>query len=142
MPRRIDRFLVDEHGVDDTAHLDELLPIAAITGKPRHLPRRDCADLAEADLRHHPVKANARDATGGRRSAEIVIDRLDAGPAERCQAIAHRVLKRAALPVVQHLMGRRLPYIQERLAFQMVCGLIFSCIMINALPLHGASAVA
>lgn len=39
LPRRIDRFLVDEHGVDDTAHLDELLPVAAVTGKPRHLPR-------------------------------------------------------------------------------------------------------
>ena len=104
MPRRIDRLLVDQHGIDDAAHLDELLPVAAIAGKPRHLSRRNCTDLAEADLRDHPVEAGARDAAGGG-PAEIGIDRLDAGPAERRQAVAHRILKRAALAIVQDLMG-------------------------------------
>src|SRR6202047_5658239 len=36
------------------------------------------------------------------------------------QAIPHGVLQRAALAVVQNLMGRRLPDIEHRLALQMV----------------------
>lgn len=99
MPRRIDRLLVNQHGVDDATHLDELLPVAAVAGKPRHFPRRDGTDLAEADLGNHPVETGACDAAGGR-TTEIVIDGLDPRPAKCCQAIAHRILKRAALPVV------------------------------------------
>lgn len=119
MARRIDRLLVDQHGVDDAAHLDELLPVAAVAGKPRHFPRRDRADLAETDFRDHSVETGACDAAGGG-PAEIIIDRLDARPPKRRQAIAHRILERAALAVVQDLMGRRLPHVQYRLALKMV----------------------
>ncbi len=115
----IDGLLVDQDGVDDPAHLDELLPVAAVAGEARHLPRRDRADLAQADLGHHPVETGPRDAAR-RRTAKIVVDRLDAGPAERRQPVAHRILQGAALAVVQHLMGRGLPHIEDRLALQMV----------------------
>src|SRR5712691_9701867 len=81
LPWGIDCLLVDQHRVDDTAHLDELLPVAAVTGKARDLPGRDSSDLAEADLSHHPLEAGARHAARGRPS-EIVVDRLDLAPAE------------------------------------------------------------
>ena len=37
-------------------------------------------------------------------AAEILVDHLDLGPSKRRQPILHRILQRAALTVVQHLM--------------------------------------
>lgn len=73
-------------------------------GKPRHLPCRNRPDLAETDLGDHPIEAGAYHAAGGG-TAEIVIDRLYARPAKDRQAVAHRILKHAALTIVQDLMG-------------------------------------
>ena len=80
LPWGIDCLLVDQHRVDYATHLDELLPVAAVTGKARDLPGRHSSDLAEADVRHHPLEAGAGDATC-RRAAEIVVNRLDLAPA-------------------------------------------------------------
>ena len=107
LARRIDRLSVHEHRVDDAAHLDQLLPIAAVAGEARHLPRRYRADLAEADLGDHPLKASPRNVAGGR-ATEIVVDDRDLGPAEGCKAIAHGILQGPALAIVQHLMVRGL----------------------------------
>jgi hypothetical protein len=82
LTRCIDRLLVDQRSVYDAAHLDKLLPITAVAGKPRHLPRCHRTNPAEANLGDHPVEAGACDAAGGR-AAEIIVDRVDARPAER-----------------------------------------------------------
>ena len=82
LARRVDRLLIDQDRVDDAAHLDQLLPVAAVAGEARHLPGRHRADLAEADLGDHALEAGARDAAG-RRAAEVVVDDLDLRPAER-----------------------------------------------------------
>src|SRR5260221_11947979 len=119
LTRRIDRLLIDQHGIDDAAHLDQLPPVTAVAGETRDFPRRDRTDLAQADLGHHSIKAGARD-TACRRAPEIVIDRFDARPAQRRQTIAHRILQSAALAIVENLMGGGLPYIHDRLALQMV----------------------
>src|SRR3984893_15354771 len=119
LTRRIDRLLIDQHGIDDAAHLDQLLPVTAVAGETRDSPRRDRTDLAQADLGHHSIKAGARDAAR-RRALEIVVDRIDARPAQRRQTIAHRILQGAALAIVKHLMGGGLPDIQDRLALQLV----------------------
>src|SRR4029077_3190328 len=60
LPRRIDHLLVDQHGVDHAAHLDQLLPVAAVASKARDFTGRYRADLAEADLGHHPLEPDAR----------------------------------------------------------------------------------
>ena len=91
----------------------------AVARETRDLARPDGPNLAKAHLRHHPLEAGALDPTRGG-SAKIVIDHLDLGPAERGQTIAHGVLQRAALAVVQNLVSRRLPYVEERLALQMM----------------------
>src|SRR5205823_5830015 len=62
---RINRLLIDQHGVDHPAHLDQLLPIPAVASKARDLARRDRANLAEAHLRHHPLEAGALDPASG-----------------------------------------------------------------------------
>src|SRR6266481_7944107 len=115
----IARLLIDQHRVDHAADLDQRLPVSAVAGKTRDLARCDGADLAEAHLCHHPLEAGALDpARSG--TAKIVIDHLDLGPAERHKAIAHGILQRAALAVVQNLMGRRLPHVEERLALEVM----------------------
>jgi hypothetical protein len=43
---------------------------------------------------------------------------------ERRQPALHGVLQRAALPVVQNLMGRGLTHIEQRLALQMMCRIL------------------
>src|SRR5262249_59951390 len=62
---------------------------------------------------HHPLKADALDAACSG-TTKIVIDHLDLGPANCSHAIAHGVLQRAALPVVQNLVSRRLPNVEDR----------------------------
>ncbi len=58
--------------IHDTAHLDELLPVSAVSGEARHLARRDRADLAEADLGDHALEASARCAAS-RRTTKILV---------------------------------------------------------------------
>ena len=76
MSRRIDRLLIDQHGVDHAAHLDQLLPVPAVAGEARDLACADGADLAEADFGNHALKAGALHAAGGG-AAKIVINDLD-----------------------------------------------------------------
>lgn len=99
---------------------------------PPHLGRRDCADLAQANLDHDPVEPGARDASRGR-AAEIIVDGLDGGPAERHQAVAHRIFQGAALAVVRSLMGRGLPQVEDLLALQMMRPDLL-CIVSRLLP--------
>src|SRR4029077_1731401 len=100
-------------------HLDQLLPIAAIAGEAGDFAGRYRADLPEADFGHHPFEPDAWDATRGR-PLEIVVHRVDLGPAERHKTIPHSILQCLALAVVQDLVGRGLPYIEDRLACQMM----------------------
>ena len=78
--RRVHRFLIDEQRVNNAAHLHQMLPLTAVTGKARNLTRTDRADFPQADLRHHALKPSARD-TAPRRTAEIFIDDLHLAPA-------------------------------------------------------------
>ena len=116
---RVDGLLVHQNRVDHPAHLDQLLPVPAVAGEPRRFPGGHRADLAETDLRHHAVESGALRAAG-RRAAEIVVDGLDPRKAQPQKPVAHRVLQRAALAVVQNLMHGRLTNVQDRLAFQMM----------------------
>ena len=125
LARRIDSLLIDQQRVDDAAHLDELLPVAAIAREPRDLPGRHRADLAEADLGHHALEAGAR-GPARRRAAEVLVDDLDLGPAQLHEPVAHGVLQHLALAVVLNLMGRRLADIEHRLARLVPCGNLLS----------------
>ena len=119
LARRVHRVLVDQQRVDHAAHLDQLLPVAAVPCKARDLARRHGADLAETDLRHHALEARAGDgARGG--PAQVLVDDLDLREAESLQPPRHGVLQGAALAVVHDLVGRGLPDIEHRLAAQML----------------------
>jgi hypothetical protein len=76
LPWGVDSLLVNQQRVHDTAHLDELLPIAAVACKSGDFTRCHRADLAKANLGNHALEPGTRNAAGGR-AAEIVIDHLD-----------------------------------------------------------------
>ena len=129
--------------IDDATNIDKLLLVATVAGEARDFPRCDGTDLAEAVLGHHPVETGTRhSACCG--SSEIVINGVDVRPAQRHEAIAHGVLQGAALPVVQDLVGRRLPYITgrtSRIALRSRCwGPIFSKIIAHLLAGEGGIA--
>src|SRR3954468_2626603 len=100
--RQIYRLLVDQYGIDNAAHLYQLLPVAAIASEARDLPGGNRTDLAEADFRPHPLEAGAHDAAGGG-AAEVVVDYVDLRPAKSHKTLAHRVLQPSALAIVQDL---------------------------------------
>jgi hypothetical protein len=79
--RRIHRLLIDEQCVDNTAHLDQLLPLAAVPREARNLACANRTHLPETDLRHHALKSSARD-IAARRTAEIFINDLHFAPAQ------------------------------------------------------------
>src|SRR5258708_25428508 len=117
LARRVDHLLVDQDGVNHAAHLDQLLPIAAVAREAGDFAGRYRADFAEADLGYHPFEPDPRHAARGG-SPEIVVHRVDLGPAQRHEPIPHGILQRLALSAVQNLVGRRLPHIEKRLACQ------------------------
>ena len=100
VPGRIHRLLINQHCVDHAAHLDELLPIPAVARKARDFAGAHGADLAEADLRNHPLEARALHAAGGG-ATEILVDDLNLRPAEPvrrsrmayCKALLSRLCK-------------------------------------------------
>src|SRR5207253_5116374 len=104
MTRRIDRLLIDQHGIDHAAHLDQLLPVPAVAGEPRdlargngaNLPRQTCATIRSKPARWTPPAAERP------RSSSITSISDQPSVIRRSRG----VLQRAALPVVQNLMSR------------------------------------
>jgi hypothetical protein len=96
--------LIDQHRVDDTAHLNQLLPVTAVAREARYLQCCYGADFTQADLRHHALEAGA-DNTAGGGASKIVIDGLDLPPSKASEAIAHCILQCAAFSIVQDLVS-------------------------------------
>ncbi len=119
--RIVDRLVVDEERVDHSAHLDQLVPIAIVAREPRDFDGGDGSDLPETHLRNHSPKPGPS-VRRRRRSALILVDELDLGPAETADALLHCVLQPRALGVVHELVLRRLPHIKHRAALQSLGG--------------------
>jgi hypothetical protein len=86
LPGRVDRLPVDQERVDP-AHLDELLPVAAVAREAGDLPRRHGSNLPETDLGDPALEQGPRGAAG-RGAAEILVDDLDLCPAKLHEALA------------------------------------------------------
>ena len=75
MARIVDAVLVGDQRADQTAELEQRVPVAAVAGQPRRLDRDHGADPALADRGQQLLEAGPRDART--RAAEIVVDHLD-----------------------------------------------------------------
>jgi hypothetical protein len=78
--RAVHHVHVDQHGIDDPTHFDQLLPLPAIASKARDLARRHRPHFAQTDLRDHPFETRAGDQAGSR-PAQVFIHDLDLAPA-------------------------------------------------------------
>ena len=92
--RGVNGLLVDQKGVDDPAHLDQLPPVPAVAREARDLSRRNCADLAKAHLRDHPLEPGAGRSARCRQPEILVEPWLQAARAGRhivasCTALNH-----------------------------------------------------
>jgi hypothetical protein len=76
------------------------------------------ADPAVADRRQKLLKPGAADA--GARTAEIVINDTDVGPAKLSGSLDQSILPSTALDVVVHLVDRRLADVDNRLPGEMI----------------------
>src|SRR5207237_6188248 len=76
------------------------------------------ADPPLTDRSQQALEARPIDAAS--RAAQIIVDDLDCGPAELSSTIGEAVLTAAALRIVQELIGRRLPDVDESGAAQVV----------------------
>src|SRR5271166_941227 len=114
----VDSVLVDDDGPDQSAELDQRMPVAAVAGEPGDFDREYGANAALADRRQQPLEARPRDAAA--RAAEIVVDDLDGSPTELFGATSETVLAPQALLVVHKLIGRRLADVDEGAAGEMV----------------------
>jgi hypothetical protein len=74
--RIVDAIEVDDAGIDETAELEQVMPVPAVAGETGGVEAKHGADLASAEPGDEPLEARARyGPTGG--SAEVVIDELD-----------------------------------------------------------------
>ncbi len=107
----VEAILIDDQGADKTAELQQGMPIPAVARQPRSFVGDDCPHPSIADGGEQSLEARAGDTGAG--AAEIVVDYLDAGPAQRTSAIGEPVLTAPALVIVENLVGRRLPNVDE-----------------------------
>src|SRR5450631_1267542 len=78
--RIIDGFFVDDQRTDQAAELKQGMPVTAVTRQARGFQRYHCTDPTFADCSEQFLESwTSRTATG---SAEIVIDKLNFGPAK------------------------------------------------------------
>src|SRR5215470_12553401 len=118
MPRIIDSVLVYEDGPDKSTELDQRVPVAAVTSKPRRFDREYRTDPAFADRCQQALEARPIDADAG--AAKIIVDDLDGSPAELPGTVGEPILTAPALQIVQELIGRRLADVDKGAAAQMI----------------------
>src|SRR5262245_56951725 len=110
----VDAVLVDDQRADQSAELQQRVPVAPVAGKTRRFDRHYAAHAALADRRQQLIEAGTGNAGTG--AAEVFVDHLDCRPAERTRAVNEAVLPTPALMIVQQLIWGRLARIDESTA--------------------------
>jgi hypothetical protein len=113
----IDTIGVYNTGVDQTAQLEQMMPIPAVTGETGGVEAKHSTNLAGTESGDELVEARARHGSAGR-TAQIIVDDLDILKSPAACFIDEVIL--AALTFEMHLdlsLGR-LPHIHHRLAAQ------------------------
>ena len=117
--RVVEPVLVGQQGPEDGAQLQELVPVLVGARQAAHLQAEDDADVVQADLGEQVLEAEP--ALGRLPAPPLVfVHDLDAalGPAQGGRPVDQAVLPARRLAVVEHLLGRRLPDVDDRLPLQ------------------------
>src|SRR3954467_11838937 len=105
----VDAVAVGDQRAGEGADLEQLVPVAAGPGEPRHLEPEHQADTAEPDLGHQALGAGPPLGRGAG-AAEVVVDDADARPrpARAVGPLGEPVLRRGRLAVLLQLLQRGL----------------------------------
>jgi hypothetical protein len=86
----INHLVINQQRVHNATDLDQSLPLAAISSKPRNLSGRCGSDFPQTDLRDHAFKAPALHILGGG-TTQIFIDDLDLFPTNLLETLTHSI---------------------------------------------------
>src|SRR5215213_8461832 len=116
----VDAVRVADQRVEERAHFQELMPVAARARQARALDAEPQSPMAKPDLGDKALETGSIESRGGG-AAEIVVDDQDLflPPPQPAGAIRQSILKPRRLAVLLNLTHRRLADINHRLAFAM-----------------------
>ena len=118
MPRLVYTILIDDHRANQTAKLDQRVPVAPVARQTRRLDGEHGTNAALTDRRKQPLEARTADTRT--RAAKIVIDDRHVSPTERASPFGEAILATPTLVIVGKLVGGGLPDVDEGAALQMV----------------------
>src|SRR6266446_8455153 len=118
MARFIGPILIDDHRADQTAKLDQRVPVAPVARQTRRLDGEQGTNAALTDRRQQPLEARTTDTRT--RAAKIVIDDRHIRPAESASPFGEAILTPPALMIVGKLVGGGLADVDEGAARQMI----------------------
>src|SRR3954452_14125586 len=98
MPRLVYTILIDDHRADQTAKLDQRVPVAPVARQTRCLDGEHGTNAALAARRKQPREARSADPLT--RAAKTVIDNRHIRPAESASPFREAVLPPPALKIV------------------------------------------
>ena len=113
----IDAIEIDDAGIDETAQLQQMMPVPSVTGEAGGIEAKHSADLASAQPGNELLEARARHGSA-RGAAQIVVDDLNIAKSPPAGFIDEVVLAALALEMDLHLRLRGLAHIHDRLAAQ------------------------
>ncbi len=112
--RVIEPIAIADQSVGDAAEIEQAIPIGIIAREARNFETKDDADSAESNFGGQACEAGALGHTGaGKTEVLINEDHLLVGPTELPCPLGQRVLPRGRFPVLLHLGGGGLAYIND-----------------------------
>ena len=111
----IDTVEINDAGIDETAQLEQMMPVPAVAGETGGIEAKHSTDLAGAETGDELLEARTRHGSAGG-AAEIVVDHLDLAKTPPSGLIDEVVLAALALEMDLHLRLRGLAHIHDRLA--------------------------
>jgi hypothetical protein len=99
----IDPVGIDQQNTNDTAELQERMPVAPGSRQARRFHAENGADLTVANRTQHALKAGAVRNTC--RTPQLLVDDLYLCPSQLAGTINQRVLQPLAFQIVLHLAG-------------------------------------
>ena len=113
--RIVDPVRVGQQRPGQRAQLDQLMPVPARAGQPRHLQAQHQPHMPHRELRDQPREPRPLGRVR-RRPPQVLIDHHHPGgrPAQRGRPLGQPVLQPGRLAVIQDLLARRLPDVDGR----------------------------
>src|SRR5207249_3348606 len=115
--RIVESIEVHQHRAHQAAHPDQVMPVATVPRQSRSLDANHGADFAAADFSDQALESGALHQAGPRAS-QVVVDHHDLLKAELARLVGQAILPSLALLVLKHLLGGRLPKVNDRPSMQ------------------------